>query len=86
MRCSSQANWSAANSAAQGSPTVRAVNSPTAASRYQATRDSNRRTAAMTPISWSSDSPARPFASSPVTVLMMLASSGSGGISAAGPD
>ena len=40
----------------------------------------------MTPISWSSDSPARPFPSLPVTVLIIVASSGSGGMSAAGPD
>ena len=39
----------------------------------------------MTPISWSSDSVPAPGPSGPVTASMMVASSGSGGISAAGP-
>ena len=83
-RCSSQASSSAANSPSRPVPARRA-NSPTAAISVHADRDSRRRAAEMMPSSWSSEQPASPEPSSPVTVSTTVASSAPGTIVSASP-
>ena len=82
--CSSLASSSAANSPSTPVPARRA-NSPVAAIRVQAARDSRRRAAEMMPSSWSSEQPARPEPSSPVTVCTTVASRGPGVIVSEAP-
>ena len=84
LMCSSKASSSAANSPC-GLVPARRANSPIAAISVQAARDSRRRAAEMIPISWSSEQPARPEPSSPVTVSTTVASSGPGAMVSASP-
>src|SRR6202042_2644977 len=81
---SSQASSSAANSPSGPVPARRA-NSLMAVNRIHAFRHSWRRAAEMMPSSWSSEHPASPEPSSPVTVSTTVASSGPGAIVSAWP-
>src|SRR6202050_1342579 len=83
--CNSVASSSAANSPSRPVPARRA-NSPIAAITVHVSRASWRRAAEMIPISWSSEQPARPEPSSPVTVSTTAARRGPGVmVSAAAP-
>ena len=83
----SQVRWNAAaiSSAAKSCRRGREANSPSAAIRAQASRDSIRRVPDKNPTSWSSDSLARSSPCSPVTVSSTMASSGPGAIVSARP-
>ena len=64
---------------------ARRANSAIAAITVHSSRDCCRRAAEMMPISWSSEQPARPEPSSPVTVCTTVARRGPGAIVSAAP-